>query len=160
MADSQSGYTVISGKALAGLPLEKLYTGYGFPNHFLVLLNIYSRRVTDVAVRPVYGIGEQSGMHIPQVIPKISWLLIKSFGWRLKEKYIIRDFHPLIFFFSFGVFLMASGVALGLYCFYLRFMVGPIAAPAVVFSGFLIVTAMQALLFAMWMDMEYNKNLR
>ena len=160
VADSQSGYTVISGKALAGLPLEKLYTGYGFPNHFLVLLNIYSRRVTDVAVRPVYGIGEQSGMRIPKVIPKISWLLIKSFGWRLKEKYIIRDFHPLIFFFSFGLLLMTSGIALGLYCSYLRFTVGSIAAPAVVFSGFLIVTAMQALLFAMWMDMEYNKNLR
>ncbi len=70
MADSQSGYTVISGEALADLPLEKLYTGYGFPNHFLVLLNIYSRRVTDVAVRPVYGIGEQSGMRVPKVIPK------------------------------------------------------------------------------------------
>lgn len=160
VADSQSGYTVISREALEQLPLRRLYTRYGFPNHLLVLMNIYGLRVKDVPVRPVYGIGERSGIRLSRVIPSISWLLIKSFAWRLKEKYVIRDFHPLIFFFVFGLVLLLAGVPLGAYCVYLRFTVGGIALPGVIFSAFLIITGMQALLFAMWMDMEYNKALR
>jgi glycosyltransferase involved in cell wall biosynthesis len=160
VADSQSGYTVISRQALEQLPLEKLYRRYGFPNHFLVLLNIYGLRVKDVPVKPVYGIGERSGIRVPRVIPSISWLLIKSAAWRLKEKYIIRDFHPLVFFLVFGLILFLGGTGLGAYCVYLRFSVGSVALPGVIFSAFLIITGLQSLFFAMWMDMEYNKSLR
>jgi glycosyltransferase involved in cell wall biosynthesis len=160
VADSQSGYTAISREALEQLPLDKLYRRYGFPNHFLVLLNIYGLRVKDVPVKPVYGIGERSGIRVPRVIPSISWLLIKSAAWRLKEKYIIRDFHPLVFFLLFGLVLLLGGTGLGVYCVYLRFAVGSVALPGVIFSAFLIITGLQSLFFAMWMDMEYNKSLR
>jgi len=160
VADSQSGYTVISRQALEQLPLDKLYRRYGFPNHFLVLSNIYGLRVKDVPVKPVYGIGERSGIRLSKVIPSISWLLIKSAAWRLKEKYIIRDFHPLVFFLAFGLILLLGGLGLGAYCVYLRFAVGSVALPGVIFSAFLIVTGLQSLFFAMWMDMEYNKLLR
>jgi glycosyltransferase involved in cell wall biosynthesis len=160
VADSQSGYTVIAREALAQLPLHKLYPRYGFPNHLLALLNVYSLRVKDVPVRPVYGIGERSGIRLPRVVPTISWLLLKCFLWRLKEKYVIRDFHPLMFFLAFGSALLLLGIGLGVYCLYLRFTVGSVALPAVIFSAFLLVTALQSLFFAMWMDMEYNKHLR
>ena len=30
------------------------------------------------------------------------WLLVKGFFWRLREKYVIRDFHPLVFFYVLG----------------------------------------------------------
>ena len=40
VADSQSGYTVISKRMLDVLDLDRVYTGYGFPNDFLVHLNV------------------------------------------------------------------------------------------------------------------------
>ncbi len=39
VADSQTGYTAISRRALEVLPLNKLYRRYGYPNHILVMLN-------------------------------------------------------------------------------------------------------------------------
>ena len=94
MADSQSGYTAITAEALAVLQLDRLYPRYGFPNHLLVELNNYDFRVRDVPIRPVYNVGEVSGIRLPRVIPTLSWLLFKCYFWRMKEKYVIRDFHP------------------------------------------------------------------
>ncbi len=62
VADSQSGYTAITGEALAVLHLDRLYRRYGFPNHLLVELNNYDFRVRDVPIKPVYGVGEVSGI--------------------------------------------------------------------------------------------------
>jgi hypothetical protein len=36
-----------------------------------------------------------------------------AFLWRMREKYVIRDFHPLVFFYVFGILVAAIGVALG-----------------------------------------------
>jgi glycosyltransferase involved in cell wall biosynthesis len=160
VADSQTGYTAISRKALEALPLDRLYARYGYPNHLLVMLNIYSFRVMDVPVRPVYHIGEVSGIRLHKVIPTLSWLLLKGFLWRLKEKYVVRDFHPLIFFYAMGAALGVPGLLFGLYLLYLRLFVGPVAGTSALFAVFLAVTGMQALFLAMWMDMEYNRGLR
>src|SRR6476619_1294517 len=102
VADSQSGYTAASREILAQLDLERIYRGYGFPNDMLVHLNVWNARVRDIPSRPVYGVGERSGIKIRRVVPRISWLLLKAFLWRLREKYVIRDFHPLVFFYSLG----------------------------------------------------------
>ena len=102
IADSQTGYTVINLGALELIDIDKIYKGYGMPNDILVKLNIFNLKVCDVPVKPVYNIGEESGIRLYEVIPKISWLLLKCFLYRMKEKYIIRDFHPLIFFYFLG----------------------------------------------------------
>ena len=67
-------------------------------------LNNYDFRVRDVPIKPVYNVGEVSGIRLHKVIPTISWLLFRCYFWRMKEKYIIRDFHPLIFFLTFTAF--------------------------------------------------------
>ena len=103
VADSQSGYTAASKEMLEQLDLDRIYPGYGMPNDMLVHLNVWNARVRDIPSRPVYGVGEQSGIKIRKVIPRISWLLVKGFFWRMKEKYVIRDFHPLVFFYVFGL---------------------------------------------------------
>src|SRR5207302_558879 len=93
--------------------LERVYPRYGFPNDILVHLNVWNARVRDVPSRPVYGVGERSGIKIPRVVPRISWLLVKGFFWRMQEKYVIRVFHPLVFFYAFGGALRRiGGVAL------------------------------------------------
>lgn len=160
VADSQTGYTVIRAEALAVLQLRRLYPRYGFPNHLLVELNNYDFRVRDVPIKPVYNVGEVSGIRLHKVIPTISWLLFRCYFWRMKEKYIIRDFHPLIFFLAFGLGLTGLGVLLGAYLVYTRVTEGPISAVSVIFDAFCVIIGVQSILFALWMDMERNKDLK
>ncbi len=85
VADSQTGYTAISAEAIRLLPLDKLYPRYGYPNHLLVMLNIFGQRVRDVPTRPVYNIGEQSGIRLWKVTPVLIWLLTKGLKWMLPD---------------------------------------------------------------------------
>src|SRR5213076_2560534 len=113
VADSQSGYTAIAQPMLAQIDRHRIYPGYGFPNDMLVHLNVWNARVRDFPARPVYGVGERSGIRYHKVVPRISWLLVKGFFWRLREKYVIRDFHPLVFFYAFGFLSTLAGLVLG-----------------------------------------------
>jgi len=123
IADSQAGFTAISKKALKTLRLERLYPRYGYPNHLLVKLNVYNFKVKDIPVTPIYNVGEKSSMKIYKIIPTISWLLLKGFFWRITQKYIIRDFHPLVFFYFFGLFLFPFGVLWGAFIIFSRIFV-------------------------------------
>lgn len=160
VSDSQCGYTAISREVLEILRLDKLYCGYGFPNHMLTEVNIYHFRVKDVPIKPIYGIGEKSGIRLWKVVPSLSCLLFRCFFWRLKEKYIIRDFHPLVFFYFLGFTLFPAGLIYGIYLIYLRIFIGPVAPTSALFAVFLFISGLQSLFFAMWFDMEYNKSLK
>jgi hypothetical protein len=161
VADSQAGYTALSLIALQRLDIARLYRRYGFPNDMLVHLNVQNARVRDVTSRPIYGIGEQSGIRIRRVAPRIAWLLFKGFWWRMKEKYIIRDFHPLVFFYVLGALMTTFGLVLGLLVTILRLGWGnDITTPTVVLVALLLVSGTQFSLFAMWFDQEANKLLR
>jgi len=160
VADSQSGYTAISRDTLAALDLDRVYRKYGFPNDMLVHLNVYNARVRDFPSRPVYGVGEQSGIKIRSVVPRISWLLLKGFLWRLREKYVIRDFHPLVFFYALGIVMTIVGLALGIVETVLRIAGNDVSVGTVVLVALLLIAGSQFTLFAMWFDMESNKDLR
>jgi len=160
VADSQSGYTAIGKDMLAQLDLDRVYTGYGFPNDLLVHLNVWNARVRDFPSRPVYGVGERSGIRYRHVVPRISWLLLKGFFWRLREKYVIRDFHPLIFFYGFGLLSTLVGVILGLVELGFRLAGNEVSVGTVVLVALLLLSGSQFMLFAMWFDMESNKDLR
>jgi glycosyltransferase involved in cell wall biosynthesis len=160
VADSQAGYTVISLRVLQLLDLDRIYTSYGFPNDMLVHLNVWSARVRDFPSRPIYGVGERSGIKIRRVVPRISWLLWKGFFWRMREKYVIRDFHPLVFFYFLGFLMVTVGLALGIFETVLRFQGHNITPATVVLIALLLISGSQFTLFAMWFDMESNKDLR
>ncbi|HSF62467.1 MAG TPA: glycosyltransferase family 2 protein [Gaiellaceae bacterium] len=160
VADSQAGYTALSSSALQRLELDRLYPRYGFPNDMLVHLNVQSARVRDVPSRPIYDVGEQSGIKLRSVVPRISWLLFKAFWWRMGQKYVIRDFHPLVFFYSFGVLMLAVGFLLGLLELVLRIAGNAITPASIVLVAVLLIAGLQMTLFAMWFDMEANKDLR
>jgi hypothetical protein len=108
----------------------------------------------------VYGVGERSGLKIRKVVPRISWLLFKGFLWRLREKYVIRDFHPLVFFYFLGFVMTVAGLALGIAETVLRIMGNDITPATVVLVALLLIAGSQFTLFAMWFDMESNKDLR
>ncbi|HWG56612.1 MAG TPA: glycosyltransferase family 2 protein [Gaiellaceae bacterium] len=160
VADSQTGYTAISREVLARLDLRRIYRGYGFPNDMLVHLNVWNARVRDFPSRPVYGVGEQSGIKLRRVIPRISWLLLKGFFWRLREKYVIRDFHPLVFFYALGLLMTLAGLVLGVIEVVLRLKGNEITTPTIVLVALLLISGSQFTLFAMWFDMESNKDLK
>ena len=160
IADSQTGYTAISLNVLKKLNLDTIYKRYGMPNDMLIKLNQYDFRVRDIHVRPVYGIGEKSGIKLIKVIPKISWLLFKGFWKRLFFKYVIKDFHPLVFFYILSFFLLISSIPLTIRLFYIwviRGNIPDINAMALVFT---VISGLQTLFFGMWFDMDYNKNLK
>jgi glycosyltransferase involved in cell wall biosynthesis len=160
VADSQSGYTAIARRTLEALDLDRVYTGYGFPNDLLVHLNVWNARVRDFPSRPVYGVGERSGIRYHKVVPRISWLLVKGFFWRLREKYVIRDFHPLVFFYAFGFLSTLAGLALGAIEIGYRIAGYQVSVGTVVLIALLLISGSQFTLFAMWFDMETNKDLR
>ncbi len=160
LSDFQSGFTAINKKALATIDWSKMYKRYGQPNDQLILLNIDNFVVKDVPVDPIYNVGEVSGISIKKVMFTISWLLVKRFFWRLKEKYVIRDFHPLVFFYCLGIFLGGLSFVLFFRVFYLWILTGHIPSinALAAFSSFL--ASAQFSLFAMWFDMEANKHLK
>ena len=160
VADSQSGYTAVNLETLERLDLDRIYPRYGFPNDMLVHLNVVNARVRDFPSRPVYGLGERSGIKLRSVVPRISWLLVKGFFWRLREKYVIRDFHPLVFFYLFGLLMTLVGLGLGIALIVLRSLGHGITAATGVLVALLLIFGSQFTLFAMWFDMESNKDLR
>jgi glycosyltransferase involved in cell wall biosynthesis len=160
VADSQSGYTAIAHDTLVQLDLERLYRRYGFPNDMLVSLNVWNARVRDFPSRPIYNVGERSGIRLARVVPAISWLLLRRFFWRLGEKYVIRDFHPLVFFYALGILLTSIGLVLGVVETILRLAGNELTPASVVLVALLLISGIQFTLFAMWFDMETNKDLK
>ncbi|KKQ18757.1 MAG: hypothetical protein US31_C0002G0102 [Berkelbacteria bacterium GW2011_GWA1_36_9] len=160
VSDSQTGYTAISLQMLRKIPINNLYKRYGFPNDLLVHLNIFHGRIKEIPIKPIYNMGGKSGIRLWKVIPTISWLLYRRFFWRLKIKYIIEDFHPLVFFYFFSILLGLASLILLIRLIYILIQVGripPINALALFFCA---IMASQFLFFAMWFDMDNNKDLR
>jgi len=105
VSDTQSGYTAISLDALKAIRLNKIFKSYGVPNDMLIKLNIAFCTIKEVGSKPVYDVGEVSKMNELKAIPKISWLLFRSFWIRLYSKYLFRDFHPLFLLYHFSFIL-------------------------------------------------------
>ena len=159
VSDTQCGYTAISLKALQSIRIYDIYKSYGMPNDMLVKLNIAFCSLREVEIKPVYDIGENSKMKIGKVIPRISWLLFKSFFKRLWQKYLFRDFHPLFLLYNLSFLLLILSIP------YFLKIIRTIALgmqsgtlPVLAFF-FLFITGIQFLLFAMWMDIQDNERL-
>ncbi|WP_284405075.1 glycosyltransferase family 2 protein [Acidovorax sp. SUPP3434] len=159
VADSQTGYTAINLTALQAIDWDRMYKRYGQPNDLLVKLNVAGMRVVDVPIEPVYNVGEKSGIKVRKVIFTIGSLLVRLFFWRLKEKYIIRNFHPLVFFYAFGFF--SIGVSCLMFIRLLSLWIDSGTVPEITFLSWLFSFSLgfNSLFFAMWFDYEENKHL-
>jgi glycosyltransferase involved in cell wall biosynthesis len=160
VTDSQTGYNAIKKEALQMIPIEKIFPGYGWPNDLLVTLNIYGMRVMDVPINPVYGIGEKSGFSLYGVLFPLFFLIFRLFFKRMVQKYVIRDFHPLILFYTLGSIVLFLDIPLGLrlLIFWGRDgRIPPINALAILFCT---IIGFQSILFGMLFDMEANRDLK
>ncbi|MCK8517545.1 glycosyltransferase family 2 protein [Methanoculleus sp. 7T] len=157
LMDPQNGYTAISLRALETIPLDAIYPRYGYCNDLLVRLNVYGFHVKNVPHPARYG-PERSGIRYGRYIVRLSRLLLKDFLWRLKTKYVFMNFHPLVFFYLFGVAFSATSIIMGVYSLHYKFVQGyPIFVPAVI-TLLMFGLGVQFLLFAMLFDMQAEKN--
>lgn len=159
VSDTQTGYTAISLKALKSIDIHKIYPRYGMPNDMLVKLNIASRSIREVDIKPIYFVGENSKMNIKKVVLPISMLLVKSFFKRLYVKYLFRDFHPLFLLYHIGFLLLLSSIPYGIKLIYLIYMSIPANPLTAMAFMFLSITGFQSVFFAMWMDIQDNQRL-
>jgi len=156
--DPQCGYTVIKNDALKKIPIKKMTKGYGYNADILCMLNIQGFEVADVEVRPVYG-REKSKIKLWSYIPKTSYLLLSLFFRRLWQRYMVLDFHPLVLFYIFAllniIFIIIPGLIRISYIYFYS-NIFPSTTFMIVAFSFLVTS--QMILFAIWMDMDYNKD--
>jgi glycosyltransferase involved in cell wall biosynthesis len=109
MLDPQNGYTAISRRALETLEIDDLYDQYGFANDVLIHCNAAGLRVADVPMRARYG-DERSHIRMSTFVPNVSRLLLSGLLWRLRTRYLVFDFHPLVALFPLALFGFLAGL--------------------------------------------------
>jgi glycosyltransferase involved in cell wall biosynthesis len=161
VSDTQTGFTAISLNALKKIDIGKIYRKYGMPNDLLVKLNLAKCTIKEVEIKPIYRIGEQSKMKIFKVIPRISWILLKSFFRRIWIRYFFKDFHPLFLLYNLSFILFAVSIPFLVNILSNVFVPGSVTPNSVLLIYiFLVISALQSLLFAMWMDIQDNDRLQ
>jgi glycosyltransferase involved in cell wall biosynthesis len=135
MMDPQNGYTVTSRSVLEIISLDSIYPYYGYLNDILVKLNVY-------------------GYKYSKYIVKVSLMLLRDFFWRLKMKYVVLSFHPLVLFYMFGIILTPLGIFGGLFTLYYKFVMGGSLFVRGALSLLMFILGVQFLLFAMLFDMQ------
>ena len=156
--DVVDGFTAISKRAIDLVNWNKAWKGYGYPMDFLVRLNGYGLKVRDVPRRAIYLEGErQSQIKGFPYAMRVAPMLVRDFFWRLFAKYLIRDFHPLFFFFVFGLLFLPLGVLYGFYLIYQQWVGIGVSGPRSIVCALMIIMGIQFLLFAMLYDMQESE---
>jgi glycosyltransferase involved in cell wall biosynthesis len=157
LMDPQNGYTAISKRALERISLDDIYPKYGYCNDLLVRLNVVGFRVKNVPHPAKYG-REKSGINYSTYIIRLSCLLVRDFLWRLKMKYIVFSFHPLVLFYLLGFFFCLLSLVLGIYSVYFKYvLLEPFFVPAAL-TLITLGIGMQCIFFAMFFDMQEERN--
>lgn len=158
VADVVEGFTAITREALERVDWDRAWQKYGYPMDFLIRLNAYGLRVKDVPRRAIYLPGErQSQIKGLRYALRVSPMLVRGFFWRLWNKYVLWDFHPLVFFYYAGMLLLPAGILFGLYLVWQQWVGIGVSGPRAILCALLIITGVQFLLFAMLFDMEEGK---
>lgn len=158
LMDPQNGYTAISHRALERINLDTIYPRYGYLNDILVKLNIFGFRVMNIEMPARYG-REKSKIRYGSYIGRVSLLLLSDFFYRLRMKYIVLSFHPVVFFYLFGFLLTLLGLLAGLFTFNYVFIHGGPLFVRGVLSILIFALGLQFLSFALLFDIQENRDL-
>ena len=155
--DPQNGYTAISRQALEAMDLDSVYTYYGYCNDLLIKLNTYGMRTIDIAMPSRYG-QEKSKIKYSRYIRKVSPMLFRGFLWRLKTKYILLDFNPLVLFYAASMIMLPFGVLFGVWIVIEKIVHNSVSPNFPLLDVFIILIGLQFLMFAMLFDMQVDKS--
>jgi len=111
--DPQNGFIAVTTSALRSIDRGNLANDFFFENSMLIELNILNFRVKDVAMPARYG-NEVSSLRIRRIITTFPNYLVRSFCWRVWQKYMLRDFSPIALFWLVGAPLMMASALFGL----------------------------------------------
>ena len=106
--DPQCGYTATSSELLNEWDWNRSWSGYGYPNYWLIRLSSQGKRVFDVPVKAVYG-AEQSGIRPLNFFVRV--------GWMMTVEHHRRAFHHLFkspFMMLSLLFYIAGYVSIGM----------------------------------------------
>jgi glycosyltransferase involved in cell wall biosynthesis len=155
VVDVVDGYTAISRRAIESINWDRAWKGYGYPMNFLIQLNMKGFKIKDIPRTAIYLEGErQSQIKGVRYALKVSPMLFRGFFWRIINKYAFRNFHPLVFFYLFGLILLPLGLLDGFYLIYKQIIGRGVSGPQAVLDALLLITGVQFLLFAMLFDMQ------
>jgi glycosyltransferase involved in cell wall biosynthesis len=157
ITDPQNGYTAISGQALEKIDIDSIYPYYGYCNDILIKLNTFGIRVEDVSIPARYG-SEKSKIKYSSYIVKVASMNFRGFLWRLKTKYVVLDFHPLVFFYLASMVLVPSGVLFGMWILIQKWYKIPVSQNFPLLAALMMLMGVQFLLFAMLFDMQADKS--
>lgn len=156
--DVVDGFTAINSAALKKVDWDKAWKKYGYPMDFIVRMSMYGFRVMDVPRRTIYLKGvRQSQIKGLSYMLKVSPMLLKDFFIRLHKRYVIGDFHPLLFMYVSGLVLMAGGLLVGLFIIYSKLIGNLPTGATAILSALLLIFGGQLCLFGMLFDMMEEK---
>ena len=89
--DPTNGYTAISQRAAALLPMKKISSRYFFETDMLFRLGTFGAVIQDIPMRAVYG-EETSGLSVSNVLPSFVLGHIRNFSKRILYNYFLRGF--------------------------------------------------------------------
>jgi len=87
-------------------------------------------------------------------------MLVRGFIHRMHEKYIVRDFHPLVLFYGISAVQMIIGLFFAIRIVWVMLNGGPAPIASLIIMMFMFSMGLQAMLFAMLFDMQDNRHLR
>ena len=159
ISDVANRCTAITRDALEVIDWDQIWHGRGYPMDFLIRLNAHGFRVKDVAYRTNDGTGNllriKNLSYALHAVP----MLLRGFFWRLWTKYILWNFHPLVFFYFAGMALCGAGGLLALELVRERTIEGDVGELRTVLDALFLIMGTQFLLFAMTMDMQESLDL-
>lgn len=113
MFDPTNGYTAISARLVAYLPLNRISRRYFFESDMLFRLNTLRAVVLDVPMDAIYG-NETSSLRIAQVFPEFLAKHSRNFAKRIFYNYFLRDMSLASLELLLGAAMLFFGVVFGI----------------------------------------------
>jgi hypothetical protein len=113
-------------------------------------------RVMDVVIPARYG-REKSSIKYSKYVRKVSPMLFRGFLWRLRVKYTVLDFHPLVLFYFLGMLALPLSVLLAFWGIFQLLLQNTLPSYYPLLGFLVLGTGLQMLLFGMLFDMQVEK---
>ncbi len=92
----------------------------------------------------VCGIGERSWIKLRQLISRICLAAREGLLLAAAGEVVIRDFHPLVFFYALGILITVVGFVLGVVEVVLRLVGNEVTTPTIVLVALLLISGSQS----------------
>ncbi len=152
--DPQNGFIACRASVLARLEFDQIASDYFFENDMLVHLNVLGARIVDVPMPARYA-GEVSSMSIGRILRSFPIRLLFRYWWRIYQRYVLRDFSPIVLFLACGISLCGWAVAFGGFHWWRSWQTGTVASTGTVMLAALpLILGFQLLLQAILLDIS------